>query len=159
VVVNKYIAGLLTLGITLLTAAIAIPESAWSDPFVIWQFVALAVSSITAIFLPLAAGVWAGVFKTGSAAVLAGIGALIPLLNGVFGVIQWLLVIVAILNAVAIELGVNMRVDSVKETIVVPEKYGAHGDLSRASELVDPKAAAIAESQLRHHAPVVKTGI
>jgi hypothetical protein len=159
VVINKYITGLLTLAITLLTAAIAIPETAWGDPYVLWQFVALAVASITAIFLPLAKGVWAGVFKTGSAAILAGIGALIPLLNGVFGVIQWLLVIVAILNAVAIELGVNMRIDSVKETVLVPEKYGAHGDLSLASELVDPKAAAIAEQQLVAHAPVVKTGI
>lgn len=133
-IVNKYLAGFLTLAISLLTALVAIPETAWADPVVVWQFVALIVSSIAAVFLPLLRGAWAAGLKTGSAVILGTIGALIPLLAGTFGVIQWALLGLAALNALAIELGVNTRVDAVKEVLANPAKSNA------VAEAVDPAA-------------------
>lgn len=133
-IVNKYLAGFLTLAISLLTALVAIPAEAWVDPVVVWQFAALVVSSIAAVFLPLLRGAWAAGLKTGSAVVLAAIGALIPLLGGTFGVIQWALLGLAALNALAIQLGVDARVDAVKEAIANPAKSTA------AVEAVDPAA-------------------
>lgn len=141
-VINKYLAGLLTLAITLLTAFVAVPEAAWADPAAVWQFVALVVSSITAIFLPLASGPWAGALKTGSAVILAGIGALIPLLAGDFGGLQWALLGIALLNALAIELGVGVRIDSAKDVIIVPEKT------TESIKAVDPTASRIATQRI-----------
>lgn len=141
-VINKYLAGLLTLAITLLTAFVAVPATAWADPAVVWQFAALVVSSITAIFLPLASGPWAGALKTGSAVVLAGIGALLPLLGGDFGALQWGLLGIAILNALAVELGVGVRIDSAKDIIITPAKE------TEVVKEVDPSAARIATQRI-----------
>ena len=141
--INKYLAGLLTLATSLLSAFVLIPEAAWADPATVWQFAALVVSSIAAIFLPLSKGAWAGLLKTGSAAILAGIGALVPLLGfGDFGPLQWALLGVAVLNAVAIELGVNVRIDTAKDAIVDPAAS------TEASKEVDPTASVIATKQI-----------
>ena len=142
-IINKYLAGLLTLATSLLSAFVLIPPTAWAAPETVWQFIALVVSSIAAIFLPLSKGAWAGLLKTGSAAVLAGIGALIPLLAfGEFGPLQWALLAVAVLNAVAIELGVNVRVDSAKDQIVDPALN------TEAIKAVDPSASVVATQQV-----------
>lgn len=142
-ILNKYVTGALTLAITLLTAFVAIPESAWADGTTIWQFIALAVSSITAIILPLSEGIWAGFLKTGSAIVLAVIGALIPLLaNGTLTTTQIILLVLAGLNALAIELGVKVRIDSAKDQVVNPEVSTV------VIRTVDPKATAIATQQV-----------
>jgi hypothetical protein len=142
--INQILAGLLTLAITLITAATVVPEGAWNDPYTLWQFGALAVSSIAAVFLPIAKGGWAGALKTGSAAILAGIGALLPLINGVFGVTQWLLVILAVLNAVAVELGVYARVASAKGILADPQTSDT------VATKVDPTGTVAAEREIAH---------
>lgn len=141
-VINKYLAGLLTLAITLLTAFVAVPQAAWADQAVVWQFVALVVGTFTTIFLPLLSGPWAGALKTGSAVILAAIGALVPLLAGDFGPLQWGLLGIAALNALAIELGVQIRVDSAKDIIVTPTKN------TTVVQEIDPKASVIATRQI-----------
>lgn len=141
-VVNKYFAGLLTLLTSLLAAVVLIPQEQWSNPFVIWQFVALVVSSATAIFLKLLTGKWAAGLKVGSAVILAAIGALLPLLNGEWGPVQWILVAVAALNALAVQLGVDIRVDSAKQIIVDPNKSTA------VVKEIDPAAFRVATKQI-----------
>lgn len=148
-VVNKYLAGLLTLLTSLLAALVAIPQAQWAEPEVIWQFVALVVSSGTAIFLPLVTGPWAAGLKVGSAVILAGVGAILPLLGGEWGATQWVLLAVAVLNALAIQLGVDIRVDSAKKIIIDPTVNSAIG------KDIDPKATQVATRQLiaAHEAP------
>lgn len=143
-VLNRYLAGLLSLIVTLLTAFVAIPESQWADPVTVVQFVALAVSTITAVFLPLLTGPWAGALKTGSAVILAVIGALVPLIaqGGHLNVTQIALLVLAGLNALAIQLGVSIRIDDVRQQAITSGRVTPH------LELVDAKAASVVETRL-----------
>lgn len=143
-IINRYLAGLLTVATSLLTAFTLIPANAWADPAVGWQFGALAVSSVSIIFLKLLKGGWYAALKVGSAVILAIIGALIPLLAfGTFGPLQWALLAVSGLNALAAQLGVDVRIDSAKEQIVSP----APGTTAQI-QAVDPSATEIASTKL-----------
>jgi hypothetical protein len=109
---NRYAAAILSIAVIVLTAFLAIPEDQRDAP-TLWQFTALAISSGTVYLLPLLDGKWAGLLKTGSAVVLAVIGALIPLLStGTLSATQWLVLLLAGLNALATEIGVKLRKDS-----------------------------------------------
>ena len=120
---NKYLAALLTLAITVLTAAVAIPEEAWHDAATIWQFAGLVVSTIVTIFLPLSRGSWAAALKVIGSLVAAAVANVIAFLTsgGDWGFTQWLLIGLAILNALAAEIGVNVRLDSAKQALAAPE--------------------------------------
>ena len=138
-VLNKYLAGLLTLAITVLTAAVAVPETAWRDAATIWQFAGLVVSTIVTVFLPLSKGRWAAAIKViGSlaAAVVANVVAFLTS-GGEWGIYQWLLLGLAILLALAAELGVNIRIDSTKEALASPQIS------TTATKIVDPQAVAV----------------
>lgn len=145
---NQFLAGILTLAITVLTAAVAIPEDAWTTPSIVWQFGGMVVSTAAVIFLPLAQGVWAGAIKIGSAIVAAVVANVVAVFvdGGAWGVYQWLLLGLAVLNVVAGELGVQARVTDAKAAIA---------STSRSDTLVvqaaDPKAAVIAESRVYDH--------
>lgn len=120
--INKYLAGLLTLAITVLTAAVALPETAWQDSATVWQFAGLVVSTIVTIFLPLSKGAWAAAIKViGSltAAVVANVVAYL-VAGGTWGFMQWMLLGLAILLALAAELGVQIRMTSTAEALVEP---------------------------------------
>jgi hypothetical protein len=142
--INQWLVGLLTLAITLLTAVNAMPASAWTDPPSVLQFVALALSSVLAVALKLGKGRWPGVFKTGVAVALAAIGAAIPLLTQGWYLTpaQIIVLVVAALNALAIELGVQVRVASAKQAVVDP-------NISTATvKEVDPAATRVATLQV-----------
>lgn len=148
---NKWAAGLLTLAITVLTGAVAIPESAWSSPLTLWQFGGLVVSTIVVIFLPLASGAWAGAIKVIGALASALVANVIGLLtSGLddWGFTQYMLIGLAILNALAAELGVSLRVDAAKQVIAAPEVSSA------GVQTVDPKAVVVAEHDGARHAGV-----
>lgn len=120
--VNKYLAGLLTLAITVLTAAVALPETAWRDAATVWQFAGLVVATIVTIFLPLSKGSWAAAIKViGSlfAAVVANVVAYL-VGGGEWGVVQWMLLGLAVLLALAAELGVQVRIASTREALAAP---------------------------------------
>ena len=139
-VLNQWLAGLLTLAITVLTAINLMPEEAWQDPVSVLQFAALVISSIVAVVVKLGTGRWPGVFKTGAAILLAVIGAAIPLVTQGWYLTpaQWILLGIAALNALAIELGVQVRVASAKFGVVSP-------DVSTAVvKEVDPVGAKVA---------------
>ena len=145
---NKFAAGFLALGVAVLTAAVAIPEEAWSQPAVVWQFGGLILSTILVIFLPLAKGAWAGALKIIGALGAALVANVLAFFagGGEWGFYQWLLLGLAVLQAVAAELGVNVRVDQAKQQIESPEISSA------PVEAVDPKAVEVAVSEGARHA-------
>lgn len=123
-IINRYLAAILSAAVVLLGAFNAIPADAWSwgDPLVA-SFVALAASTVIAYLVPLAPGRWAGRWKTG-VVILAGIFAAVwPLLDG--GRVDWLIVIFAAVNALAQEIGVQIRVDDPALT-ATPVEAGRH---------------------------------
>lgn len=148
---NKWAAGLLTLAITVLTGAVAIPESAWASPLTVWQFAGMIVATVVVIFLPLSQGRWAAALKVIGALLSALIANVIGILtSGLtdWGYAQYLLVGLALLNALAAELGVSVRVDAAKQVIAAPEVSSA------AVQTVDPKAVVVAEHDGARHAGV-----
>ena len=142
--INQWLTGLLTLAITLLTAINAMPASAWVDPASVLQFAALALSSALAVALKLGKGSWPGVFKTGVAIALAVIGAAIPLLTQGWTLTpaQIIVLVIAALNAAAIELGVQVRVASAKQVVVNPDVR------TEVIREVDPSATKVATLQV-----------
>ncbi len=120
--INRYLSAILSTAIVLLTALVAIPSDAWTlgSPQ-ITTFVALAASTVISYLVPLSSGKWAGIYKTGIA-ILAGIfTAVWPLLAG--GSIDWRVVVLAGLNALAQEIGVNVRLDD--PTLTKPKEVKA----------------------------------
>ncbi|MEX1078870.1 MAG: hypothetical protein WED09_07165 [Homoserinimonas sp.] len=113
-ILNKYLAALLSIGIVVLTAFIAIPE-ADRTPATIGQLVILALGAIVTYLVPLLESRWAGLFKTGSAVVAAVIAAAIPFLTaGGITAVQVAVVALAALNALAVEVGVQVRKDDLR---------------------------------------------
>jgi hypothetical protein len=111
-VLNRYAAALLSIGILAITAFIAIPEGERTLPSIL-QFGALVVGLFATYLLPLLPVRWAGVLKTGAAIVFGVIGALVPLIStGTLTTTQILVVMLAGLNALAVEMGVQIRKDS-----------------------------------------------
>ena len=148
---NKWAAGLLTLAITVLTGAVAIPESAWASPLTVWQFAGMVIATFVTIFLPLSSGRWAGAIKVLGSLLTALIANVVGVLTSgldEWGYAQYLLVGLALLNALAAELGVSVRVDAAKQTIAAPEVSSA------AVQTVDPKAVIVAEHDGARHAGV-----
>jgi hypothetical protein len=109
-IINRYLSAILSAAIVILTAFVAIPPYAFTlgNPQVA-AFVALAASTVISYLVPLVPGKWPGVLKTGVGILAAVFAAVWPLLAG--GSIDWTLVVLAVLNAVAQEIGVNVRVD------------------------------------------------
>lgn len=111
-ILNKYLTAILTLAITLLTAFLAIPEDQ-RTPETMWQLALLALGAVVTFIVPLLERRWAGLLKTGAAVAAGVIGALIPLLStGTLTGTQILVLILAGLNALAVEVGVQVRNDT-----------------------------------------------
>lgn len=144
---NKWAAGLLTLAITVLTGAVAIPEASWAIPLTVWQFAGMVVGTVLAIFLPLSTGPWTAGLKVGGALIAALIGNVVGVLaeGGEWGYTAWLLLGLALLNALAAQLGVGIRVDSATQAIEAEAS-------SAPVQAVDPKAVEVAEHSGARHA-------
>jgi hypothetical protein len=109
-IINRYLSAILSTAIVILTAWVAIPKSAFTlgDPQIA-AFVALAGSTVVSYLVPLVPGKWPGALKTGVGILAAVFTAVWPLLAGAS--IDWTLVVLAALNALGQEVGVNARVD------------------------------------------------
>jgi hypothetical protein len=109
-VINRYLSAILSTAIVILTAFVAIPQDAFTlgDPQVA-AFVALAASTVISYLVPLVPGKWPGALKTGVGILAALFAAVWPLLSG--SSVDWTLVVLAGLNALAQEFGVKVRVD------------------------------------------------
>lgn len=104
---RKYLAALLSVAIVILTALAAV-EVYTVDA--IAQIAILALGTITTYFVPLLNGRWAGILKTGAALLAALIAAAAPLvIAGTYSPQAVLVVVLAGLNVLAVEVGVNVR--------------------------------------------------
>lgn len=108
---NRYTAAFLSFALVIVGALVTIPSGAFDVTAGI-QLAILGVTAAVTLFLPLSPTRWRGLFKTGSAAVLALLQALMPLiLGGVYDRVTIGLVVLAILQAISAEMGVQMRTD------------------------------------------------
>lgn len=84
------------------------------------QLVIVGAGALIAIAVPLVPGKWAGLLKTGLSIVIALATALAPLLiTGTITLEQWITVILAGVQALAVQIGVSVRTDSVKAAAAV----------------------------------------
>lgn len=107
---RKYAAAILPALIILLGALQTALADNVIDQVEAGQLIALVAGVVTTYFVPLSSGRWAGALKTG-AAVLAAIATLIvPLIVG-FSWQSLIVVALAVLQALATEIGVHVRTD------------------------------------------------
>lgn len=152
-ILNKYMVGLLQfliISVTALQAAVA----GGIDVTAAWQLAGLVVGAFVSIFVPLLEGPWAGGLKVGGAVVGAVIAAIVPFATGGWDANALVIVVLAALNALATQLGVSIRLDSVKEKLapsIVVQEMGFDGSTAAARvEVVDP--GAVKALQLGHGA-------
>ena len=107
---SKFASALLSVTIILITALAAVEEYTVDA---IAQIVILLAGAIVTYIVPLVEGKWAGRLKTGAAIVAAVAAALAPLLiSGAYTPQAIFVVILAGLNALAVEVGVGIRQDA-----------------------------------------------
>lgn len=118
---QKYAVGLLSLAVTLVTALSVTAAGPWTLAVVL-GVVVVGLQGVVAYIVPLLPGGWAGGLKTGLAVVLAVLAAILPLLTGTAWTFSnTLVVILAGINALAVQLGVAIRSDaSVKASVAKP---------------------------------------
>lgn len=77
------------------------------------QLLALTAFGVVTFIVPLTAGLWAGVLKTGASVVGAVATLVVPLIlnSGELSAQNWIIIVAAIINALATELGVQIRKD------------------------------------------------
>lgn len=107
-----------------------------------WQFVAVAVSTVGVVFLPLLEGKFHAALKVGIALAGALVAAVIPLLNGEWTFDSTLIVGLAVINALLVHFGVQARVDGVKAVLADPSQSDAK------AIAVDPAVVRIADKSL-----------
>lgn len=117
--IQKYAAALLSIAIVIITALVTIPAEQLT-PTAIAQLGILAVGAIVTYLSPLLSTAWAGGLKTGAAVIAAILTGVIPFLTqGYIEPIQILVVVLAALNALAVETGVNLRLDAGRHAAAV----------------------------------------
>jgi hypothetical protein len=115
---NKYAAALLSIAVVILTAFVALPANAITVSAIV-QLVLLGVSAFVTFFVPLVAGRWQGLLKTGTAILATVLTAALPfILTGKITATEIVIVVLAALNALAVQVGVSMRVDSAPPTVL-----------------------------------------
>lgn len=138
-VINKYLAGLLTVAVLFITAF----QAAVQDGITLteaWQLAGMFVGAVVTTFVPITPGKWAASLKVLGAVIGAGIAALIPFLTTGWDASSITIVVLAVVNTLAVQLGVNVRVDSARAALADPNKPDA------PVLQVDPKAAVAAEA-------------
>ena len=139
-IASKYLAGFIQLITLLMTALLA----ALVDGLTIeeiWQLAGVGVGAVVTIYVPLLQGAWAAGLKVGGAVLGAVIAAVIPLLAGTWDLSSALIVLLAGLNVLATQLGVDVRVDSARKEYARPDLPNA------VIETVDAPAAAVILSE------------
>ena len=111
-VLNKYSAALLQIAIIVIGAYSLLQTPV--SPAAAWGLLVLGAQAVITYLVPLLSGRWAGGFKTGASIVIAVVGTLIPLIaqGGHLLPSQWAILILSGLNALAAEIGVQIRLDT-----------------------------------------------
>lgn len=137
-IVSKYLTGLIQVLFLLMTALLAAMEDG-VDTVEVWQLAGVLVGAVVTVWVPLLEGAWAAGLKVGGAVAGAAIAAIVPLVMSEWTASAAIIVVIAIINALATQLGVSIRVDAAKNAIADSQVS------ARAAEAVDPYAAAIAD--------------
>ncbi|AWN07751.1 membrane protein [Microbacterium phage Hendrix] len=118
-IINKYLAGLLTVLVVAVTAF----QAALSDGFTTteaWQLSGLVLGAFVTVFVPLLQGKWAAGLKVGGAVLGAAIAAIVPFATGGWDASAVTIVVLAILNTLTTQMGVDVRIDSAKQALADP---------------------------------------
>lgn len=134
---NKYAVGLLQVAIIAVTALQAAVALGWSLTAA-FQLAGLIIGAIVSVFVPLLEGRWAAGLKVGGAVLGALIAAIIPFVTDGWSPGAIVIVVLAGLNALATQLGVDIRIDSAVQALGDPSVPNA------SVEAVDPAAVRIA---------------
>lgn len=119
-VISRWLTAFLQLAIVTGTALVATLDKPLNAPAIV-QLALLVAGAVGAIFVPLLDSAWQGALKTGVAIVIAALTALAPfLLQGHLSPQNWVVVVLAALNAVATEVGVQVRSDAAAGNLVAP---------------------------------------
>lgn len=113
--IQKYGAALLPAAITLFGALQVVLQDDVIDEVEGGQLIALVATLVVTYLVPLTNTSWAGVLKTGAAILGAVATLIIPLFNGGADWNSIIVVALAVLNALATEIGVQARVTSPAE--------------------------------------------
>lgn len=138
-VVNKYLAGLLAVAVVFLTAfQAALSEGITATEA--WQLAGLFVGAFVTTFVPILEKGWAAGLKVAGAVLGAAIAALVPLVSSEWNASTITIVVLAVINTLAVQLGVNVRVDSARQVLADTTQS------DQAIFAVDPKAVGAAEN-------------
>ena len=131
--IQKYGAALISIALV----AFGFLKTAFADNLdaaEVWQLVALVAGAALTFLVPLVRGKWAGLLKTGAAALAAAATAIVPFaLQGYLTPEQWTIVILAVLTALGVEVGVQARVSMIDAGTLVP------GQPATITSLPDPE--------------------
>jgi hypothetical protein len=145
---NKYLAPVLQF--VILVGAVV--QTALADGLITGQesiqILAFAVAPAITFLVPLTSGPWPGILKTGLNAILGGLLVLLDILAA--GGWQWsanlmILIGLAVINALAVELGVGVRTSEVKAALASPNVSNVVVVRS------DPGAYSAVTHEGRHH--------
>lgn len=134
-ILNKYIVALLQV-LLLFVAAFQAALTGGIEPVEAWQLAGLLIGAIVTYYVPVLATKWAAALKVFGAILGAAIAAIVPLVGGVWGASAVTIVVLAIINALATQFGVDIRLDSAKQALASPEVSTA------AAVAVDPQGTA-----------------
>lgn len=114
---NKYAVALLQLLIVTVTALQASVADGLTETEV-WQLAGLVVGAFASVFVPLLERGWAGALKVGAAVGGAGIAAIVPFVTDGWTPSAAIVVVLAVLNTLATQIGVNIRVDAARASLL-----------------------------------------
>lgn len=140
-VLNKWFVALLQLVMVAVTAL----QAARVDGVTIvevWQLVAIIAGAGFAVYFPLLKGKWHAALKVIAALLAAAFAAIIPIATEAFTVDSAIIVLMAIVNAAAIQFGVDARIDGVKAALIDPAKSNS------AVAVTDPAVYTIATDSI-----------
>lgn len=146
-ILNKYLVALLQVLLLFVAALQAALTDGLITPTEYWQLAGLFVGAVVTYYARILEKGWAAGLKVAGAVLGALIAAVIPFLTSGWTPEAAAIVALAVINALATQFGVDMRVDSAKEVL-------ADQDLdTRAITEVDPTAAVVAEQTVTPSAP------
>lgn len=145
-ILNKYLVALLQVLLLFVAALQAALTDGLITPTEYWQLAGLFVGAIVTYYARILDSGWAAGLKVAGAVLGALIAAVIPFLTTGWSPEAIAIIALAVINALATQFGVDMRVDSSKEIILDP------GKSNLAIAEVDPKAAAAAEATMSYTA-------
>lgn len=139
-ILNKYLVALLQVAVLFLAALQAALVNGLTETEA-WQVAGLLVGAIVTYYVPILKGPWAAGLKVGGAALGAVIAAIVPLLGGWDNLFANLtIILIALVNALATQFGVDVRIDSAKRVLANPDVR------SSVAWAVDQPAAIVADS-------------